>query len=199
MKDGTDAERQIDAIQPQLLPRGYRAFWTRLRRPIGMPMGDAVAVLHATDPFAILDAARPDGANYGISAEAVVAHLEGWESICRFEIVGASDDWLAIKFHKLPADLCAFAEDVALFCHDILDDGPGRPDTPDRAGQDLCPTLSDAFWTAHDQRWTDVKDAFGDGPVADDFLAHFRQSTLRDVQRLARRLADEKYLFLWWD
>ena len=200
VKDGEEAERLMQSLQPQLFPLGYRAFWTKLHESNGAAIGDAVVVLHATDPFAILDAALPDAGNHGLTTDDIRAHLRGWEGLCRLEIVGASRDWVAVVFHTLPDDLCRFAEDLALFCPDIADFYMGRnkPGAAERqrAAAALCPTLSDAFWQRHDAK---TRDVLGDDPAGTEFRDLLRQDTLSNVQQLAYELREKKYLFLWWD
>ncbi len=198
--DGEEAERLMRPLQPKLTPLGYRAFWTKLHESNGAAIGDAVVVLHATDPFAVLDAALPDAGNHGLTTDDLRAHLHGWEALCRLEIVGASRDWVAVVFHTLPADLCRFAEDVALFCPDIADFHMGRnePGAAERrrAAAKLCPALSDDFWQRHDAK---ARDALGDGPEAAEFRDLLRKDAMSNVQQLARQIHEEKYLFLWWD
>ena len=206
--DGDVAERQLHALQLQLLPLGYRAFWTKLHEENGRTIGDAVAVLHATDPYAILDAAQPDGGNYDVSTDDIRARLRSWEDRCRFEIVGADRDWVAVVFDSLPPDLCAFAEEVYWFCSDIFEADMGSAARAAAVGRASaaaarCPDLSPQFWAAFDARHaqtfgahTAVADLFGDDG---DFLAGLRSETLRNVQRFADKLAETKYLFLWWD
>ena len=199
--DGEAAEGRIKLLQPQLLPLGYRAFWTALHEDNGLRIGDAVAVLHSTDHYAILDAAQPDGANYGLSPQDVRQRIASWEALCRFEVVGASHDWVAIVFGSLPADLCAFVEDVYLFCSDVFEPGMGperRSDANARmaAARAMCPASSATFWAAHDAKFATV---FGEGSEVAEFRDDLRRDTLRNVQLFAHRLAETKYLYLWWD
>ncbi len=200
VKDGEEAERLMQPLQLQLTPLGYRAFWTKLHESNGAAIGDAVVVLHATDPFAILDAAMPDAGNYGLTTDDLRAHLHAWETSCRLEIVGASHDWIAVVFHTLPDNLCRFAEDVALFCPDIADFGMGRnkPGAAERrrAAAKLCPALSDDFWQRHDAK---TGDSLREDPEAAELRDLLRQDTLSNVQQLAHQIREKKYLFLWWD
>jgi hypothetical protein len=45
--------------------------------------------------------------------------------MCAFEVVGASRDWAALAFSKLPEKMCAFAEEVFSFCPDSVGQGTG--------------------------------------------------------------------------
>jgi hypothetical protein len=199
--DGEVAERFMKVVQPKLLPLGYRAFWTARHADDGTRIGHAVAVLHATDHYAILDVARPDGANYGLNPDDVRSRIKSWEPLCQFEVVGASGDWVAIVFQSLPAHLCAFVEDVYLFCADVFEPGMGpanRADAKARmpAARKLCPALSDRFWAAHDAK---LGASFGEGSELAEFRDDLRRDTLRNVQLFAHKLAETKYLYLWWD
>jgi hypothetical protein len=199
--DGTAAEGRIKLLQPQLLPLGYRAFWTALHEDNGMRIGDAIAVLHATDSLAIIDAAQPDGANYGLTTDDIRDRLQAWAAVCEFEIVGASHDRVALVFQSLPADLGTFVEEVFLLCHDVFEPEMGaKQRAADKArmpaARQLCPSLSDRFWAAHDAKFGSV---FGEGSELAEFRDDFRRNTLRNVQLFAHRLAETKYRYLWWD
>ena len=61
--------------------------------------------------------------------------------------MGAGSAWVAIQFVKLPANICAFAEEVYEFCPDTVEQSVGlqnEKDDPERfeAARRLCPTLS---------------------------------------------------------
>ncbi len=201
--DGEEAERLIGVLQPQLLSLGYRAFWSTRYEENGMHQGSVVAVLHGTDPYAILTVAEPDGGNYGLTTDDIRSRLKAWEATCQFDIVGASRDWVAVVFTRLPDDVCGFAEEVALFCPDSTERGMGssRPTAEmyDAAGR-LCPTLSDRFRDEHRRRHgtpppNAPPELLAMLPSYDDLLEY----TETNVRLLATSLAEKKYLFLWWD
>ena len=158
-------------------------------------------MLQSTDTYAILDAAQTDGANYGLTADDVRNRLKAWEANCQFEIVGASHDWAAVVFQTLPPDLCRFVEDVFLFCRDVFEPEMGAANRAADAARmpaarELCPSLSDAFWAAHDAQFAE---GLGGHLDLADFGLDLRQSTLANVRLFAHKLAETKYLFLWWD
>src|SRR5262249_53586986 len=147
VRGGDEAERVMDTLQPVLLPEGYRAFWSVRRAANGLRQGDEVLVLKTTDHFAIVRARQSQGGNYNISNSNLVATLQRWERRGGFDVVGASDDWVALQFRSLPENLCAFAEEVYRFCPDTVDQGTGlmmESEDPQAfaAAKRLCPKLS---------------------------------------------------------
>ncbi len=148
--DGRAAERLINTIQSPLDAIGCRAFWSNRREPSGLPISDVVVILRGTDPYSILDAAKPDGANHHLFTDDIRTQLRLWEKTCSLEIVGASHDWVAVVFHSLPSDVCRFAEEIFLFCPDTGDQtfSKVRKD-PVAMGEvrRLCPALSERFRT----------------------------------------------------
>jgi hypothetical protein len=207
--DGDEAERIMDRIQPHLLSKGYRAFWSVRQGANGRRKSDEVIALKTTDHFAIVGTRQTDGANYGISNKAIFARLRSWGKRCRFEIVGASQDWVALVFRSLPADLCAFAEEVYRFCPDTVEQGVGlmeERENPEAfaAARRLCPQLSGEmnklldkekrrahrFIAKADPRWRALW-------TAAQTFDH--PSTEMGIKLLAYEIQKTKYLFLWWD
>lgn len=205
--DGEEAERMMNKVQPFLLRNGYRAFWSRRRDG----SGDEVVVLKTKDHYAIVKAQRTDGANYEVTHKAVLAKLRRWEKQCEFEVVGASQDWVALVFHKLPKNICSFAEDVYRFCPDTVEQGVGlmrESENPKlfAAARRLCPQLSaktNAVLNKEkqkteqllkgDARFQALFDAFKSSPMSID------TSTEVGIKLLAHEIKTKKYLFLWWD
>ena len=142
-----DVERLIVKLQPELAPRGYRAFWSEIRESNGLKKSEEIVVLKTTDHHSIIEIRRPDGANYGVSTDDVVTKLKEWETHCQFEVLGAGSAWVAIQFQTLPEDICAFAEEIYDFCPDTVEQGVGlmnESDDPEafEAARRLCPQLS---------------------------------------------------------
>jgi hypothetical protein len=204
--NGEAAERVINALQPELLSRGCRAFWTGRHESTGMKLSDAVAVLHTIDSFEIVRVMRSDGANYGVSADDVMARLRAWQSSCKFDVVGADDDWVALKFTTLPDNICAFAEEIYDFCPDTVGQGVGLMRESDRPeffaeARQLCPAISPkvhkqfapdpAVFAAHPQLKAMFDMMGGD--------AALREETEMGIRLLALTVRTDKYLFLWWD
>jgi hypothetical protein len=213
VRDGDEAERVIDALQPVLLPKGYRAFWSVRRAPNGLREGDEVVVLKTTDHFAIVRVRQTAGGNYNISNNKLVSTLRSWEKRCRFDVVGASDDWVALQFRSLPENLCAFAGEVYRFCPDTVEQGVGlinESEDPQAfaAARRLCPKLSrktlkvlDKDTKAAEQRGGNVGRVFRSlmKAVSEMPQALRLPSTEMGIKLLAYEIKRTKFLFLWWD
>jgi hypothetical protein len=199
--DGEVAEAVINAVQPSLLDRGYRAFWTHLRRANGSKICDAVVVLHSTDHFAILDAARPSAESHG-GPEIIREKLKTYEQLCSIEIVGAASDWVAVAFKSLPSDLCGFAEGIYLFCPDSCDlsSGIGTRNKYTKevraAARALCPEISDGFRQEHKAKYGAH---FSNAGLPQDFYQTLLSDAEQSVRLLAWQLKAEMYFFFWWD
>lgn len=208
VKDGDEAEKVMDAIRPHLTPKGYRAFWSERRQPNGMRKGHEVAILKTADPFAMIRVRRSDGGNYGISTEDIIDRLTAWQEIAAFDIVGASSDWVALVFSKLPDKICAFAEEVFLFCPDSVGQGVGllhESDHPQKfaAARRLCPEVS-AKIAQYDRNRLAEAAALDPEFVTEAMnllqsVGGFTTPTDMGVHLLAHELKTKKYLYLWWD
>src|SRR5262249_36823123 len=97
-----DVETLIEGLQQELLPRGYRAFWSKILEPNGLIRSEAVAVLKGTDHFEIVRLKRSCGGNYDVTSDNVLETLAMWRNRCDFEVVGAGGSWVAIRFRTLP-------------------------------------------------------------------------------------------------
>ena len=209
VNDGEEAERLINALRDELSGRGYRAFWSKRYEPDGMEETDEVAILKTDDPYAMIKLCQSDGANYDVSTEDIIDRLSEWKKRCDFEVVGASRDWVALQFSRLPADICQFAEDVYLLCPDTVGQGVslkyGDDEKRIEAARQLCPNpLSDRVH----QR---IAEQMGHLGHAADLLPPGLAETfggmgdaLRDevdtgIRLLAYELRETKFLFLWWD
>ena len=148
--DGEAAEALMTPLQPELGPLGYRAFWSTRQDPRGRREGDEVVVIKSADRYEPLRVRRTDAGNYDISTDDIIDRLKAWEQLCNFEVVGAASDWVALTFETLPERICAFAEEVYLFCPDSVGQGVGlkrERDHPElfAAARKLCPTVSPAI------------------------------------------------------
>ena len=203
-KDIEDAERIVGLLQPKLMPLGYRAFWSERHHPNGRKETDDVVVLKTTDKYGLIRARKTAGPNYDIKHEDVLNRLAAWESLCEFDIVGTSGDWIAIRFRTLPQNICAFAEEVYRFCPDTVDQGvvfDKRHNTSAAANEakQLCPEVS-AEMRRH------LEQEFGESiPKRRGFLHRLfgsptaTEETEVGIRLLARAIHSTRELFLWWD
>jgi hypothetical protein len=201
VSDGAAAESILKTVQPELLQRGYRAFWTHLYEASGRNIGDALALLRSKDHFAILDALKPCPEGHS-GPEVIQTKLKSYERLCDLEIVGASHDWVAVSFKSLPESLGSFAEDIYLFCPDSCDlssgiGSKGKYTKEVRAAAKLlCPTISESFRQQ-------VKAKFANGPAADVLPAEFFDMLFQDAERnvslVAWEIKQKMYFFFWWD
>jgi hypothetical protein len=205
VKDGEAAERVMTNVQARLPARGYRAFWSERLAADGMKESDEVVILRTTDPNAIVRMKRSDGANYGISTEDIPARLRAWESLCSFDIVGASTSWVALQFRTLPEKICAFGEEVYLFCPDSVEQGVGLQREKDNPGafaeaRRLCPKISPVLG---ERLKEEMEQAFSEEiPEALRSMmgeAMDASASEMGVRLLARELGRTRYLFLWRD
>jgi len=138
---------ELDGLMPQLrgvLPAGYHAFWSRRREANGLRASEEIVLLRDEDPWRIVDLKATDGANYGFQTHDIIAWLQQLSARCKFELTGAADDWVALRFETLPPDICAFAQEVYEFCPDSVDQGIGlmsEEDDPElfELALQLCP------------------------------------------------------------
>jgi hypothetical protein len=213
VRDDEEAERVIDTLQPVLLTKGYRAFWSVRRAPNGLREGDEVLVLKTTDHFAIVRVRQSQGGNYNISNSKLIATLKSWERRCGFDVVGASEDWVALQFRSHPENLCAFAEAVYRFCPDTVEQGTGlmkEREDPQAfaAARRLCPKLSGKTLRVLDKEKKAAESLVGKAGRA--FQALIKavgempqdlrpSSTEMGIKLLAYEIKRTKFLFLWWD
>lgn len=206
--DGEEAERLMQPLIADLRGTGCQTFWSERASRNGLKQTDEVAVVGTDDPYAAIRLRRTDGANYDISTDDIIERLRAWEELCSLRVVGAASSWVALKFQTLPQKICAFAEEVYLFCPDSVSQGVGllRESTEParfKAARKLCPQISQRVVHGTDdvlaqlegmdpsaaQQFRDLLDAASAGSIDE-----------RDgVRLLAEDLHRRKYLFLWWD
>ena len=197
----------LNELQPQLLPRGYRAFWSEIFRRNGGSLSDELAVVKGADDMEIIRLRCTNGSNYGVETEDIILRLQSWRSRCQFQVAGSSGSWIAVIFATLPADLCMFAEEVYEFCPDTVVQGVGlkrEADSPEdfKAARELCPNLSETMQRKLDEE----KSRFQAMDIPAEFRAMlepggsgFTTTTDMGIRLLALELQRSKQLFLWWD
>lgn len=199
-------EEIIAELQPELLPHGYRAFWSERRAPNGLKLTHEVIVLKTTDSYQIIRFRRPDGANYDIFTDDIVAKLREWERRCQLSVFGAASDWVAIEFKTVPEDVCRFAEEVYEFCPDSVEQGVGLKEESDdpemfEAARELCPELSPQMQKKLKQQQAQ----FGTMEIPAELRelldsgAGFSTPTEMGIKLLAYEIKRSRQLFLWWD
>jgi hypothetical protein len=205
--DGDAAEQVIRATKPSFASLGYRAYWSVRYRPDGRRASNEVVVIKTDDPYEIVRRMQTDGANYDVFTDDIVSRLSAWESLCSFDLVGASRDWVALVFNTLPEKLCAFAEDVYLFCPDTfvqgIDLAPESKDPQVQAeARRICPDISPAIRARVEEQNMQISSMNIDVPEALSkfFASHDRvPETEMGVRLLARQIQLTKFIFLWWD
>ncbi|MDX1977387.1 MAG: DUF4253 domain-containing protein [Pseudanabaenaceae cyanobacterium bins.68] len=75
------------------------------------------------DFFAPIRRAGTSAPNYELDTADIIARLTKWQALCTFEVTGATDDTIELKFASLPVDLEAFTQDLYEFCPDLVDQG----------------------------------------------------------------------------
>jgi hypothetical protein len=193
--DGGAAEALMALLQPELGPLGHRAFWSTRRNPRGRREGDEVVVIKSADRYEPVRVRQTDGGNYDISTDDIITRFKAWEQMCSFEVVGAASDWVALTFESLPERICAFAEEVYLFCPDSVGQGVGLKRESQHpalfaAARELCPEVSAAV---RDKTKREMDE------IDDEFAAAVVREVETGVRLLAHKLKEKKYLFLWWD
>ena len=223
---------ELDSLMPQLravLPADYHVFWSRRREANGLRASEEIVLLRNDDPWRIVDIKATDGANYGFQTHDIIAWLQRLSARCKFELTGAADDWIALRFETLPTDVCAFAQEIYEFCPDSVDQGIGlmsESDDPElfALAQELCPqdaprtqreeaaqTGSQSpykFLEAHlatlppekREQWEKAV-LEQHGCSYEEILADIDEdpSTQTGIKLLAAILHRDKELFLWWD
>jgi hypothetical protein len=197
----------ISDLQPRLLQSGYRAFMSRAYFDNGAFKADQLVVLKTTDQFDILRLEQTSGANYEVLLPDVLARLKDWQQKCEFEIIGATGDSVTIRFHTLPKDLCAFAEEIYRFCPDSVEQGVGlnqECNFPEAfaAARQLCPKLSNEMREKLADNDRQTENAMKNMPPEMRKLfkdSGFETPTEMGIRLLAFEIQRTMELFLWWD
>jgi hypothetical protein len=112
---------------------------------------------------------------------------------------------VALKFQTLPDKLCAFAEEVYLFCPDAVTQGVGlwrEREHPEefKAARALCPEISPAVRKSLEAKFADIAGRAEGMPVdLRAMLGPAIEEMETGVRLLAHELRAKKYVFLWWD
>jgi hypothetical protein len=202
VRDGHEAEHQMNALRDSLKSRGYRAFWSERHHSNGMRDTNEVAVLKTDDPYAMIRLRRSDGANYDVFTDDIIDRLTAWRELCDFDVVGASRDWVALVFSRLPESICAFSEEVYLFCEDAVTQGVGFTQARDRdkiaAARQLCPDpISTKLREDLAQQERSLHERMPNMPFKFPVGLHDEVET--GIKLLAAEIKRTNYLFLWWD
>jgi len=118
-------QRKSDAAARQLqkvAPPGYLAFISERNYGIdGNP--DQVSVVKATSIGEVLAIMGTNGWNYDMSPEDVIAQVNEWDERFGLVLRGAAYDWFEAEFLQQPADMLEYADEVYVFCPDVVDQG----------------------------------------------------------------------------
>jgi hypothetical protein len=97
------------------------------------------------DRFALVREAGTAGPNLDLDNEAIIKHLQKWQSLCSFRVVSAEYDAVEIQFDTLPQDMYAFTKDLYEFCPDLVDQGTGcmaeMLEMAEETGQEIAPEI----------------------------------------------------------
>ncbi|MDB6124919.1 MAG: hypothetical protein JWQ71_3912 [Pedosphaera sp.] len=98
-----------------------------------------------TAPFALVREANTAAPNFDLDNDAIIAHLQQWQSLCSFRVLDAKYDTVEIEFDTLPKDMDAFAKDLYEFCPDLVDQGTGcmaeLVELAEETGEPLAPEI----------------------------------------------------------
>src|SRR5688572_3131711 len=72
------------------------------------------------DKYQALREAGTNAANFDLDTDAIIAHLQEWDSMYGIEVSEAASDAVTIVFKNLPADLTVLANDIDRFCPDVI-------------------------------------------------------------------------------
>ena len=111
----------IARLRSTLAGTPYRAYL----RENAFGHGPDKIVVAAVDDAGYLAAVRPDGINYDLDHERVMARYNPWRERYGLKLVGAGGDWIDAEITIPPKDWLAFAKEVYEFCPDIVDQGTG--------------------------------------------------------------------------
>lgn len=125
--------------------------------------------------FADLYRQGVNGINVDLETDDIVRRVAVWDDRYGVHVVATAHDRLTVQFEHLPEDLIAFANEIADFCPDIIDQGFGT----------MAEFLEDGDSLPDDLRQL----VDGLDPESDDF----------GIQALARWLKQHQAVELWWD
>ncbi len=180
-------EDVLKTLREQLPPLGYQAYRS-LRRETAAQEDEIVILKITDDPYLILRLMKTAAPNFDLTTEDIIVKFMGWQALCRFEVIGASWDWVELAFETLPEDLTAFAQDAYAFCPDIVDQGFGVVEELEAEPED-----EDSYDLLSDEMRRQIEAV---KTHADEVI---HPSLEMGVLLLAGSLEESKALFLWWD
>jgi len=111
----------LDQIRLQLHGTPFRAYLNDRNYGYGP---DKIAIVRADD-LGYLAIVHTDGVNRDVTHAQVIERYKAWNAKYGLVLVGAGPDWLEARFRSPPTDWKAFAEEVAKFCPDVVEQGTG--------------------------------------------------------------------------
>ncbi|MDQ7821279.1 MAG: DUF4253 domain-containing protein [Candidatus Eremiobacteraeota bacterium] len=119
--EGQDVEQLVEKMREPLQKKGYQPYIT----DVAGEKVKCLTLVKDTDPYAILGIMQTNGVNCDITNEKITEKLMAWQVRFPMVILGAGQDWVEVKFRKLPSSMDAFAKEVYEFCPDCVDQGCG--------------------------------------------------------------------------
>lgn len=111
----------LDQVRLQLHGTPFRAYLHDRNYGYGP---DRIAIVRSDD-LGYLAIVRTEGVDRDVTHAQVIERYKAWNAKYGLVLVGAGQDWLEAKFRTPPGDWNAFAEEVAKFCPDVVEQGTG--------------------------------------------------------------------------
>lgn len=112
----------LSKLKEEFKDSEYKIFYTRIsfdKTP------ELICILKCEDKYDILRALNTNGINYDVDTESLIKELKKWDDKYGIEIEGADEDWVDIRFNKLPANTIKFAQEIYELCPDSVEQGVG--------------------------------------------------------------------------
>jgi len=119
-KEKTD--QILSLLRKKLAPLHYMSFIVEKDQGVKT---DKIGIIKGNDQYEILRIMHTYGDENEISNQDIIDRLKEWAKKSSFDIIGADNDWVEIRFKTLPKDLCAFAEEVDELSPGAVMQGPG--------------------------------------------------------------------------
>ena len=116
----SDRTLDITQVQDQMLVHGCFVFVSA-----GLSRPEELTVLPTLDPLDAVAAIAPDGANYDIETEHILAWLQHEMTQRQFAIVGLRHDLVALRYAGDLGDVDQLAHSMYAICPDVVDQGTG--------------------------------------------------------------------------
>jgi len=85
-----------------------------------------LAIIKTDDQYDIIRIQNTGKGRKNMTPEKIIEKLKEWEKKFQFEITGAQAYRVKAKFINKPSDINKFAEELTLFCPELLNDGSGK-------------------------------------------------------------------------